>query len=190
MSFPQAGGRIVANLRVEKDFPVAIYNDNMGLISRGTKTHAIMDLSTAEAADLGLTGLGGNQRHAPGTPLTTATFEHKEALQQIANEANIDSRAYKEIQTTRFMMNPLLWSVSRSKALSKLSQAVYSATDDKMAALATAHVPAAKAKIIAKKFFDFEYESSMQILNTQFPISSDGVWLLWNDATNVVSHDK
>ena len=59
-----------------------------------------------------------------------------------------------------------------------------------MAALATAHVPAAKAKIIAKKFFDSEYESAMQILNTQFPISSDGVWLLGNDATNVVSHDK
>ena len=124
MSFPQPGGRIVANLRVEKDFPVAIYNDNMGLISRGTKTHGRTALTLAEGADLGLAGMAGAQVYAAGGPLVTTNFEHIEALHQIANEANVDSRAYKEIQTTRFMMNPLLWSVSRSKALSKLSQRV------------------------------------------------------------------
>ena len=149
---PQAAGRITPNLLVSKLLPIDIYNGRMGLISRGVQKSALEAITRVKATNNGYTGLAIDQVAVNAVDLTTDSYEHRAALRQIADEADVESKTFKEVQTTRFMMDPTAWSIKRSVALSTIAQEVYALTEVKMKALSDAHVPAAKTKSIAKSF--------------------------------------
>ena len=148
-------------------------------------------LNIAGAALKGFT-IRANQAAVAAVPITTDGPSYVKALDQIMDENNaVESAAFKEIQMAKFMMNPQKWSTERSLALSKMAQKVYNSCYTKMTLLQASKVPVNKAKAIVKRYFDAQYAEELELLNTEYPISSSGEWLLKSEATNtVIDHAK